>query len=412
MISLRSPRARALGLSCLLLIVAGQVLVNYHTWLICGADHLYYLRGLNHHPLPYIDTRIEYPALTGVFMTVPAALTHGIQGYLRLNGILLGGCAVGCTWTLWSISRRAACAFALCPLLLVFSLINWDLFAILLMLLGWRAYLKQRHAAAGAWLALGVFAKLFPAFLLGACLIALLKRWHTKRDRGARDDLARFGAVAATTSAVVNLPFAIPAFKNWLWFWTFNAQRTYHSDLLSWLHVGGFNTASIATTNLVLSAIVLAGAVAGAVAIWRGARVAHVAALVFLWFMVMEKVYSPQYTLWILVYALLADWDLWTIVALTMIGLIDYASAAVHIELVHSSPQTPTTLSWYEQHIMYWQQGLRLLSSLAIGSAMIARELAPQSINERLFAKPRRDPERSATPTIHSGRRQPSNDLP
>ena len=76
------PR-RALVLPGLLLIVAVQVFINFHTWLISGPDHLYYLRGLNNHPLPYIDARIEYPVLTGVFMTFSAGLTHGIAGYLR-----------------------------------------------------------------------------------------------------------------------------------------------------------------------------------------------------------------------------------------------------------------------------------------------------------------------------------------
>jgi hypothetical protein len=49
--------------------------------------------------------------------------------------------------------------------------------------------------------------------------------------------------------------FAVPAFHNRLWFWTFNAQRTDPSDPLSWRHILG--TASITTTNLVLSVIVL-----------------------------------------------------------------------------------------------------------------------------------------------------------
>src|SRR5579875_3462210 len=76
---LAAPRSGtvSIGLVALLLVVAGQVLINYHTWLISGGDHLYYLRGLERHPIPYIDTRIEYPVLTGVFMTAAAALTHG-----------------------------------------------------------------------------------------------------------------------------------------------------------------------------------------------------------------------------------------------------------------------------------------------------------------------------------------------
>lgn len=365
-------RPRALVLPGLLLVVVAQVLINYHTWLISGPDHLYYLRGLEHHPLPYIDTRIEYPVLTGVFMTVSSGLTHGLTDYLRLNSVLLGACAVGCTITLWSISRRAACIFALCPLLLVYSLANWDLFAILLMLLGWRAYLRRRHATAGVWLALGVFAKLFPIFLLGACLLGLAKRWRTTGERRARNDLARFGAGAMLASAVVNLPFAIPAFRSWIWFWTFNQQRNGNSDLLHALHVLT-NATSVTTTNHVLTAIVLVAVVVGAVAIWRGVPIARVAALVFLVFMVMNKIYSPQYTLWVFVYALLADWDLWAIVALSLIGLVDDAAAAVHIALVND--HAPKALAWYGRNIVPREQDFRLLGMIAPGAAMLSREL-------------------------------------
>jgi hypothetical protein len=363
------PR-RALVLPGLLVIVAAQVFINFHTWLISGPDHLYYLRGLNSHPLPYIDARIEYPVLTGVFMTFSAALTHGIAGYLRLNSVLLGACAIGCTCTLWSISRRAACAFALSPLLLVYSLANWDMFAILLMLLGWRAYLKNRYASAGAWLALGVFAKFFPIFLLAACFLELTKRWCTDRDRTARNSLYRFSAAAAGASVVVNLPFAIPAFHNWIWFWVFNERRTGHADLLSWLHV--LNGASTSTANFVLTTIVLIAVVAAGVAIWRGTSIAHATALAFLVFMVMEKVYSPQYTLWVFVYALLADWDLWTLVAVSLIGLVDDANAAVHIALVHGN--APKLLRWDVRKILPREQGVRLLGLIVIGGSMLIRK--------------------------------------
>jgi hypothetical protein len=369
----RRLRDRRLVLPLLMLITAAQVLINYHTWLISGPEHLYLLRGLEHHPLPYIGTRIEYPALTGVFMTVSAALTHGLVGYLRLNSILLGACAVGCTCTLWSISRRAAWIFALCPLLLVYSLANWDLFAILLMLLGWRAFQRDRPAAAGAWLALGVFAKLFPIFLFGASLIVLARRWRTARDERTRHTLVRFAASAVAASAVVNLPFAIPAFHNWIWFWTFNEQRNGNADLLHLVHL--LDGAGVSTSNHVLTAIVLIAVAAGAVAAWRGARVDRVAALVFLVFMVMEKVYSPQYTLWVLIYALLAEWELWTIVALALIGLVDDGAAAVHIALVHD--QAPNARAWYDRNMAPREQGFRLFGLVVCGAAMFARQCVP-----------------------------------
>jgi hypothetical protein len=362
-------KVRTLGLLVPLALVSVQVLIDFNTWLISGPDHLYFLRGLYRDPIPYVDVRIEYPVLTGVFMTIPAALTHGVSGYLRLTSLGLWACAAGCTCVLWSISRRAAWCFALCPLLLAFSLINWDLFAILLMLLGWRAYTRERYGAAGAWLALGIFAKLFPIFLFAFCLAELVAK--RRQQPAPKSGLVRFLLAAISASAVVNLPFMVPALHNWSYFWSFNASRNDHSGLLCWLHI--LNHASLATTNAVLTGIVLAAVAIGALRIWRGARVAHVAALVFYVFMLMEKVYSPQYTLWLVAYALLAGWEPWTIAVLSLMGLTDYANAAIHIQLVgHHS----TLLRWYEQHIYNSNQGLRLTTMLVVAAAMAYKHAA------------------------------------
>jgi hypothetical protein len=168
--------------------------------------------------------------------------------------------------------------------------------------------------------------------------------------------------------------------RNWSYFWSFNASRNDKAGLLCWLHI--LSGASTGTTNAVLSVLVLTAAAAGAVAVWRGAHVAHVAALVFFVFMLLEKVYSPQYTLWLAVFALIAGWDLWTIVLLSVMGLVDYADAAVHIQLVaHHS----TLLHWYEHHIYNSDQGLRLTTMLVTGGAMLYLKSARRSRRARAW---------------------------
>jgi uncharacterized membrane protein len=359
---------RRCGVLVPIALVSIQVLINAETWLISGPSHLYVGRGLFAHPFPYVDDRIEYPVLTGIFMTVPAAFAHGINEYLRFTSIGLWACAVGCVSVLWSIDRKAAWCFALCPLLLVYSVINWDLFAILLMLLGWRAYIRQRYVAAGAWLALGTFAKLFPAFLLVFCLVELVRSWRARATPTAAADLTRFAASATVASVVVNVPFMVLAFHNWSYFWSFNASRNNHSGLLCWLHI--LSNTRLGPTNAVLTAITLAALAIGAIAVWRSARVAHVAALVFFVFMLIEKVYSPQYTLWLVMFALIAGWELWTIAVLSVMGLVDYADAAVHIKLVNHHS---TLLHWYDHHIYDANQGLRLMTILVVALAMAYR---------------------------------------
>jgi len=366
----------AIGLLGPLVLVTAQVLVNFRTGRISDLDHLYFAHRLYQHPFPYLDARIEYPVLTGSFMTAAAALTHGAKAYLVLSSVGLWACAVGCTCVLWSLSRRAAWCFALCPLLLVYSLLNWDLLAILLMLLGWRAWTRDRYCAAAMWLALGAFAKLYPAFLLVFCLVELASRWRS--GLASTRDVARFVAAAAAVATIVNVPFILIAFHNWLYFWSFNVARNQHADLLSWLHL--LNDASLGTTNASLAAVVIAAVAIGALAICKGARVIHVAAVVFFVFMLMQKVNSPQYTLWLVAFALMADWEPWTIAVLSMMGLTDYANSVIHIALVQ---QHATFVRWYELQIYPLDQGLRLLTTLIVAVAVLHRAAHPGLALER-----------------------------
>jgi len=355
-----------MGLVGPLLAVSAQMLVNFETGRISDLHKLYFVHHLYRHPVPYVGVGIEYPVLTGVFMTGAAALTHGPVGYMRLSSLGLWACALGSTCVLWRLSRRAAWCFALCPLLLVYSLLNWDLLAIFLMLLGWHAWTRNRYRAAAFWLALGTFAKLYPVFLFAFCLVELARRWRSGQAAGR--DVVRFLVTALAVTVAVNVPFMVLAFHNWAFFWSFNAARNEHAGLLFWLHL--LNHTLPGTTNAILTSLVLAAAAIGALAIWRGAKVADVAVAVFCVFMLLQKVYSPQYTLWVAAFALIAGWDLWAICALSMMGLTDYASAVIHIALVqrHSS-----FVFWYQNQIMPLDQGLRLLTTLAVAIAMAHR---------------------------------------
>lgn len=354
------------GLAVAVAIVTGQLVVNYRTGLISDLRSLYWSHRLARDPVPYVDVRIEYPVMIGLFMTAAAAVTHGVMEYLRVSSVALWACAVGTVCALWGASRRAAWSFALSPLLLVFSLLNWDLLAILFMAVGWLAWTRDRYAIAAACLTLGVFTKLYPIFLLAFCFAALVRR----RADGAADDrdLIRFAGVAVLTAAVVNVPFIVLAFHNWTYFWTFNSGRTEHADLLSWLGLLQHHPAS--TANAVLVVVTVAAGTAGLVAVWRRASPAHVAAVVFFVYMLFQKVNSPQYTLWLVAFAAIDEWDPWTIVALSLAGLVDYAGAAIHIELVRDHSNLGY---WYVQHLYDKDQALRLITTLVCVIATVAR---------------------------------------
>lgn len=358
----RQKLADAAQLVALILVVAVQVDINFHHGLISDLAKLYFTHDLRAHPWPYIDARIQYPVLTGAFMTAAAALSHNLHSYLVISSWGLLACGAGCVCALWSVSRRAAYCFALCPLLLVFSVLNWDLLAIMLMVLGWRAWTRERYGQAALWLTLGTFAKLYPIFLLLFCAVALARR--VRDAESSRSDLIRYAATAVAATLVVNLPFAILAYHNWLYFWSFSAERNSQADLLAWL--GLLRNVGLGTSNLVLSAVVLLVAVAGALAVWRRQPVFHIAALVFFVFMTMQKVYSPQYTLWLVAYALIAGWELWAVGVLSLLGLLCYGDASIHLALVahHQAAER-----WYNAYMGSEEQGVRLLTILAVAAA-------------------------------------------
>jgi hypothetical protein len=356
-----------LGLLIAVAIVTVQVLVAYHTGLISDVKSLYFAHHLARDPVPYVDVRIEYPVLIGLYMTGAAAVTHGLHGYLLLSSAGLWLCLVGTVCALWNVSRRGAWCLALSPLLLVYPLLNWDVLAIFLMAAGWLAWSRNRYGSAAALLTLGVFTKLYPAFLLLFCAVALLQR---RRDGLAgNQDLARYGAATIATAAVVNVPFMVLAFRNWSYFWTYNGRRTEHADLLSWL--GPLEHAPASSANLVLAIVLAAAVVAGVVAILRRASPVHVAAIVFFVYMLFQKVNSPQYTLWLVAYAAMDEWEPWTIVALSLMGLVDYATAAIHIELV--AGRAHGVDYWFVRHFYSPDQGLRLMTTLVTLVATVAR---------------------------------------
>ena len=119
--------------------------------------------------------------------------------------------------------------------------------------------------------------------------------------------LATVAAVGAWL--VANLPVMVFGWEQWKVFWSFNSDRG--ADLgslwLVWQQAG--HTVSPATINLVswafFGGVCLAVLLLGLLA-RRTPRVAQLAFLIVAGFLLVNKVYSPQYVLWLLPLAVLA----------------------------------------------------------------------------------------------------------
>ncbi len=335
-------------------VVVPPALKAYHLWAYTHLAYsdilsLYGAHQLFTHALPYLSTPIEYPVLMGVFMWVMAWVPT-VVGYFLATGIVLWAAAMGTYLWLWRQNRRVALAFAMSPLFLVYGLLNWDIVGIFLMIIAVDRYDKGRYDAAAIWFAASVFFKFFPIFYLPFIAIDLYRRGQSKT-------LGRMVWIFVGTSAVINIPFMVGNLWNWAIFWVFNAGRGIGADIWSnrWIHLTSVPLIDAVSLGAVLAAMVVTGWRVG-----RGLSPYQAAALVFLMFLIVNKVYSPQYTLWMVGFACVAEWPVWSIVVLSVAGLIDYVNSFTVLKLVSQG-----TGAWYAGNVFPFGIAVRYLALAA-----------------------------------------------
>ncbi|HEX9890349.1 MAG TPA: glycosyltransferase 87 family protein [Nitriliruptorales bacterium] len=284
---------------------------DYLRWCYSDVPPLYYTEALDEGAVPYLDHPVEYPVLTGAVMWLAAAIGEGARGFVWATWALLAACGLGIAALLErEVGWRTTLAYAAAPTLAISAMVNWDLPAVLLASLGIVLHRRGTDLGSGVALGLGTAAKLFPAlFVLPLALAA-------GRVRGTRAGIATIaGAVGAWL--LVNLPIALTEPANWFTFFELSGARPSDWDALSTvvLDFTGWSVGT-ATLNLVLLAVFAAGYIALLVTAVRRDDPAtwHLAALPLLaWFLLSSKVYSPQFSLWLLPLFALAfpGWRLW-----------------------------------------------------------------------------------------------------
>jgi uncharacterized membrane protein len=322
---------------------------------------LYETRYLFLHLIPYIHNRIEYPVITGIFMSL-AALGHGIKSYFFITFIIFWLIAILVYFVMERLVPEQAIFFAVLPLLMVYGLLNWDVLGIGFMVVAWYLYQRHHYTASAVVFCFGVFAKLFPVFFLPFIIAELV------RKRELQTLWRMVGAFFATT-LIINVPFAVGNFKNWSYFFTYNAGRGLGADIYAneWIH--GITTAE---ANLFSLIVVVLTVLYLMWQVYRGARVIDATALSFTVFLFVNKVYSPQYTLWVFVLAILAEWPIWTYIVLTLAGLVDYVNSFTVLYLLTSKSSSG---GWYVGHVFFVGVIYRYitLAVVGVGSAIHSR---------------------------------------
>ncbi|MBV9487815.1 MAG: DUF2029 domain-containing protein [Frankiaceae bacterium] len=312
--------------------------------------------------VPYGDHPVEYPPVIGGLLWAAAEVTSTIHGgggdqdpatglasgsrnttFFNVTALGLALCALVSTWTVARIAgrRRAwdAMMVALSPALLLHAFTNWDLAAVAATGLGlwfWsRGSPLWSPILAGVFLGIGIATKLYPAFVLLAILMLCLRaaKWRAGLLAIAG---AAAGVVACYVPAIlVSNNFLFPngdckyaqPLSGWRWF--FSLSRDRGTDWGSvWLVVqhwfsgdaigramntpaaaAGTCSATPTSLNHIAEAavlVVIAGVGLLVALAPRRPRVGQVAFLLVAGFVMLNKVDSPQYVLWLVPLAVLA----------------------------------------------------------------------------------------------------------
>jgi len=271
---------------------------------------LYYGEGLSTGKVPYTGHPVEYPVLIGGAMQLVAWIVRPISDpfvrgreFFDVTIVLLTIFAIAgvlATAYLAGWSRRwTALGVALAPGLILGAFINWDLIAMGLVMLGLAAWAARRGVLAGVLIGLAVATKFYPVLFLGPLLLLCLRA-------GRMREFWVTAGSAAVAWLAVNLPVLIVAPSGWARFYRLSETRTAdwgsiwyffqteHWPLLGMTSVGHLN---------VLSGLVFLAACVGIglliLAAPRRPRVAQVVFLTLAAFLMFNKVWSPQYVVWL-----------------------------------------------------------------------------------------------------------------
>jgi uncharacterized membrane protein len=253
-------------------------------------------------------TPLEYPVLTGGFMYVAARVTSGVNGgadeigrsrtFFDVTVLMLVACALATVVMIARTNRQRpwdAAMFALAPGLFFAGYVNWDLFAVALTAGFGLAWARRRPVLAGVLLGLAIAAKFYPLVILGPLLLLC---WRSGQLRV----FSRTLVAAAVSWLVVNLPVMILWPHGWAVFYTMSETRGagfgspwYALDRSGWVIPEGKILNAVSGGSFLLLCMLIAALVLFSP---RRPRLAQVAFLVVAAFAITNKVYSPQYVLW------------------------------------------------------------------------------------------------------------------
>jgi len=274
---------------------------------------------------------MEYPVLTGLYQYGSMALAKSYTALSKLVSLPLlaevvmffniaaFGLALAWLATVWATSRLAgprrvwdAALVAASPIVIFQIFTNFDALATAFATGALLAWARRKPVLAGVLIGIGVAAKLYPLLLLIPLAVLAVRS-------GKLREVGKTAIATVLTWLVVNLPIMVLFPRGWSEFFRLNTRRgddmdSIYNVIKSFSGWRGFDPdLGMWEPPTVLNAVSAVLFISCCIAIVyitltakRRPRVAQIAFLVVAAFLLTNKVWSPQFSLWLVPLAVLA----------------------------------------------------------------------------------------------------------
>ena len=262
-------------------------------------------RELNKHKWAYAGTEkaVEYPVITGLVMYATALITpsnsSSATNYFLINAFLIALLFIFIVVLIAHIKPNYWYLLPVAPAMIASLYINWDLWAITSMLIAIYWFDKEKYKWSALALGISISTKFMPIFLLLPIFLIL---WRKNRIR----EIAQYSGIVIASWLAINLPVALTTPQGWWRFYDLNLSRgaDWGSPWLAFSILG----INLANLNYLTFLALLAGLTIITLIFFEFSITPTLAQMSFILLavvMIVSKVYSPQYVLWLTPLAIL-----------------------------------------------------------------------------------------------------------